>query len=434
MNNCPKCGNPLQAGVTSCPICGTNISVENETKQVTVESVAQTPAPAVEPAPVAETAQAAAPAPAAEPAQAAASTPVESAPAAAPIMPTVPAPTEPKEEPAPAQPVQPTVAPVEAAPVATETPVAQPAEPAPVAQPIEPAPAVQQATPAPAAQPIEPTPVQPAITPTAGAPVVNASVEPEKPKKKKNKLAPLLIVLLLAALGGGAYFYFFSGTTQVQQPPAPVQNNIQVATKEIIANGFDLKVAEGWIVREADEDVLITNENETVIIKLSHSSKNIEAFTETSIKNYLETRGAFSDIEVKTSKINANDTFVVDAMKDDKPFQLYLIDGGTNLMIGVAVVYTGKVESKTVNEATVQEIIGSISYSYGNNDNVNINSTYPDIMGSFSGLLNSSIYVEEQNQDAPETTEETGEGTVPSEENNGTQPEPTPEQPVPTLE
>jgi len=415
MNNCPKCGNPLQAGVTSCPICGTNISVENETKQVTVESVAQTPAPAVEPAPVAETAQAAAPAPAAEPAQAAASTPVESAPATAPIMPTVPAPTEPKEEPAPAQPVQ-------------------PAEPAPVAQPIEPAPAVQQATPAPAAQPIEPTPVQPAITPTAGAPVVNASVEPEKPKKKKNKLAPLLIVLLLAALGGGAYFYFFSGTTQVQQPPAPVQNNIQVATKEIIANGFDLKVAEGWIVREADEDVLITNENETVIIKLSHSSKNIEAFTETSIKNYLETRGAFSDIEVKTSKINANDTFVVDAMKDDKPFQLYLIDGGTNLMIGVAVVYTGKVESKTVNEATVQEIIGSISYSYGNNDNVNINSTYPDIMGSFSGLLNSSIYVEEQNQEVPETTEEPGEEIVPSEENNGTQPETTPEQPVPTLE
>lgn len=28
--NCPKCGNPLQIGITSCPICGTNISKKNE--------------------------------------------------------------------------------------------------------------------------------------------------------------------------------------------------------------------------------------------------------------------------------------------------------------------------------------------------------------------------------------------------------------------
>ena len=26
MNNCPKCGNPLQVGTESCPICGTNTS------------------------------------------------------------------------------------------------------------------------------------------------------------------------------------------------------------------------------------------------------------------------------------------------------------------------------------------------------------------------------------------------------------------------
>ncbi len=29
MNNCPKCGNPLQIGVTSCPICGTDVAVKN---------------------------------------------------------------------------------------------------------------------------------------------------------------------------------------------------------------------------------------------------------------------------------------------------------------------------------------------------------------------------------------------------------------------
>ena len=79
MNNCPKCGNPLQAGVTSCPICGTNISSEGEPKQVSVESVVATATPA----PAAE-----APAPAPAPAQPA---PVAAeAPAPAPAAPEAP--------------------------------------------------------------------------------------------------------------------------------------------------------------------------------------------------------------------------------------------------------------------------------------------------------------------------------------------------------
>lgn len=40
MNNCPKCGNPLQQGTTSCPICGTAIaSNSNVATQMTVASV-----------------------------------------------------------------------------------------------------------------------------------------------------------------------------------------------------------------------------------------------------------------------------------------------------------------------------------------------------------------------------------------------------------
>lgn len=42
MNNCPKCGNPLQPGTSSCPICGTEIEgVSSATTQMTVASVAK---------------------------------------------------------------------------------------------------------------------------------------------------------------------------------------------------------------------------------------------------------------------------------------------------------------------------------------------------------------------------------------------------------
>ena len=51
MNNCPKCGNPLQVGTNSCPICGTNI-------------LAAAPAPAQPAQPASTAAQ-----PAAQPAQ-----------------------------------------------------------------------------------------------------------------------------------------------------------------------------------------------------------------------------------------------------------------------------------------------------------------------------------------------------------------------------
>lgn len=42
MNNCPKCGNPLQVGTTSCPICGTNISATEPSKTPATESVSVT--------------------------------------------------------------------------------------------------------------------------------------------------------------------------------------------------------------------------------------------------------------------------------------------------------------------------------------------------------------------------------------------------------
>ena len=388
MNNCPKCGNPLQAGVTSCPICGTNITIEAESKQVTVDSVAQTAA-------TAEAAPAAAPAPTAEQVQA--TQPIDQQT----IQPTAQSAPAPEAQPAPVTPL------VQAAEQAVQEQAAQPVQQAPVAEAVQPA-VTAEVQPAVAPTPtvettpsVAPTAVVAPIAPAAAAPVVNANVEPEKPKRKKNKLLPVLLLLIFVGAGVYAYLNFFSGTSQVQQPKQTAQKNVTVPTKEVVANGFDFKITEGWIVREDNDDVIINNENETVIIKLTHVNKNIESLTEDSIKSYLTNRGVFEDVEVKSSKINAKDTLVVDGVHSEKPFQLYFMDGGQDLMLGVVVIYAGKAESKTVNEAAVQEIIGSISYSVTGTETININSTYSEIFGSFSGAINSVQYIPE-----PETPEE----------------------------
>ena len=85
-NNCTKCGNPLQAGTTICPICGTN---NINTKPATPEA-APSPAPVAPAAPAVASAVPVTPAPAA-PAPVVTSAPAAPAPVGNPtVAPTAP--------------------------------------------------------------------------------------------------------------------------------------------------------------------------------------------------------------------------------------------------------------------------------------------------------------------------------------------------------
>lgn len=65
MNNCQKCGNPLQPGTTSCPICGTAVS--SNTNLQTQKTVASVSAPVVSPNNTVQTIEVQEPSPAPEP-------------------------------------------------------------------------------------------------------------------------------------------------------------------------------------------------------------------------------------------------------------------------------------------------------------------------------------------------------------------------------
>lgn len=419
MNNCPKCGNPLQEGVTSCPICGTNISLTNE--QTAPAEPAPAPAPVAAPTPVAPVAEPAkeaspvaapAPAPAVEPTSVTPSepTPVEPSPVAQ--TPAAPAPA-PVAEPTPEAPAPaPVVEPTPVAPVADATPAApvQPTvEQAPVAEPT-PAPA-PVATPTPAVtieNVVTPAPAAPVAEPTPAAPAVSQT--PVIPKKKKNKLLPVLLILVVAVAGVAVY---------MTMPKKNVTNKknqnqtSQLKMSDVTSHGYQFKIPEGWMVQESGEDVVIVNDNETVYVKFDHSNDNIESLNAELIENYIISKTSLTDAKVESSKINANDAFIVNGKNNGTPAQIFFIGTGSDLMLGVAVSYQSD-ESKTVYEAAVQEMIATISYSNDTIKAIDAINKYSELFGTYKGVIyykNNPTPVEDNNE--PTTPETEGENETP---------------------
>ena len=306
MNNCPKCGNPLQVGTASCPICGTNI-IENAPVQtaspnkeaVSVASVgAPSPKP-VESAPVIQPTvkeevveqpvttveqQPVQPQVAPQPV-------IEPTPQQQPIVNTEPAKTDTVEQAEPIQEIK-TEAPAPVATQAVSTPqnaeqvTTQPGSPEvkqDVQQPvsvtsevnIDPAslapnvPKIESATPIPSVP-------APTITPTVPANniAVDASkVETKKAKKPMNKNILVIGGILLFALVVGGMFMMNNNKNLNKNPVAPNTDSL-VATK-ISSNGYKFDLLDGWLIHEDSSNVIITNSNETVVIKLEHLDSGI---------------------------------------------------------------------------------------------------------------------------------------------------------------
>lgn len=394
MNNCPKCGNPLQVGTTSCPICGTNISnsVRPEQKNdvakttVTVASVA-TPQvqPTVKPA---QTAQ-----PTVAPVQVA---PTVAQPEAQPVAPAPIATAVPTiEQSQVQQPVAPT--PVQEVKVVQEpTPVVQAQ---PVTQTVTVQPEVKTETPidpnsiAPTIKPIEvgtPVPSIPAsLNPDAPVPTVSvdASVKKEKPKNKLNKttivlLGVLAIVVIVAALmmniGGGTKL-----NSNVNTNP---EKNSSLELTAVSTNGYKFNLEDGWLITEDGTNVIVTNKDETVAIKLDFIKNSLDTISKSTIEGYFNSRQDFTNTEVTETTISAKKAYLVNTQINQAMVQLYYINGGTNLTLGATIVYQSS-ETKTKYEANVTELIGSLSYADESLKAISSMEMYSNIFGIYNGVF-----------------------------------------------
>jgi len=383
MNNCPKCGNPLQEGATSCPICGTNV-LENQSQPV---------------APVAE------PAPAVQPA----AKPVEPAVPAAPVAPAQPAQPAPVEQPA-VQPAAP--APVAPAPASVEQPAA-PAE-------------VTTAAIAPTVERVEsPTPVPgiPASLSTE-SPVINAEqplVENPNLNKKKKKMNPLVIVLAsVVIIGIIAGMTLMPGKKTTKK--ANNTNTDEIATYEMASNGYSIKLAEGWLIKEDGTNVLIKNKEETVIIKLEHSTTNLEKVEKANIETIMKNNENYKDVEVSEINMSGRNSFLVNTSINELPVQVYLINGGNNLMVGATIVYQSG-DTKTKYEAEVTEMIGTLSYTVEYSTRaIEEMSEYSTMFNIFGNVANNITTAPKEEETTPEPEQpaeetQTEENTTPEEAN-----------------
>lgn len=430
MNNCPKCGNPLQIGTTSCPICGTNI-IENAPVQPAApkkEAVSVASVGAPSPKPVQGT-------PVVQPVvkeevvkQNIAEQKVESTQPTAPqvAQPKVAEPTvapqpsqqaEIKVEPAQEAPVQVTPTPqpiVEEVKAEAQAPVVQPITPTP--QNVEPAvtqpqatsevkqevqpqvadaptPSIDAASLAPNVPKIEsatPIPSVPAPSITSTAPANNITVEApkvdnKKAKKPMNKNVLVIGSIVLFALVVGGIFMMTNKSKLNNQPTTP-NNNSLVATK-ISSNGYKFDLLDGWLIHEDSSNVIITNSNETVVIKLEHLDSGINKINKEIIEGYFKTRTEFATPDVQETKVNSKDAYFVNTNMNETPVQVYFISGTTELTLGATIIYQSS-DIKTKFESEVVKLIETLSYSDDSIKAISSMQMYSNIFNIYGGISN----------------------------------------------
>lgn len=474
MNNCPKCGNPLQAGVTSCPICGTNIASESNAtpvqSNVVVNSVSkpvatQTVSPAInEPSqvkninnqiqtenkseiviePVNATEVQTTPAQTVQQKtndNVVQSQSIEVASAVQTPAQTNETPIQQIEKSAPQQAVQGEVKVVQEQQAPVNNVATQNIKQAPVE-------ATQISSIAPTIAPIDAQSPIPSIPSSLNGnntsivpnqTVVNAPTQAkQKPKKKGNKnvLAISFVVLLLVA-GVALYMTMGKGlkTNKVQTP----QPEEPIAMTSVTSNGYKFELPEGWLINEDGTNVILTNSSETVAIKLDHSSSNIQNISKEMIESILK-NSSFENSEVTELSISAKDAYSVNAKFNDLPVQIYFIGGGSNLTLGVTIVYQSE-DSKTKYEADITEMMGTIAYSDESIKAISTMDMYSDIFNIYRGVVNESNKPKEETP-IVDNNENNGENTsdenVENKEENLTPPENTPqtpnENPTPEIE
>ncbi len=359
MNNCPKCGNPLQPGVSTCPICGTMINQ----------------APAAQPAPGAP----------------------------APVAPVPPAPPA-------GVPVQPAV-----------TPMAQPAAPAPGAMPMQggvPTPTAPGTPvpppPAPAA-PVPPPPAPGAPAPGAPAPGTPAALAaqaqatasvPAPPEKKKSNKKLFIIGGIVAAVVVVASIVIIlinnnSSSAAPTQPTSTQPAPVVARTTTVSVGNYDFQRPEGWSNSESSGYVYITKDDESVVIVLNKTSTSLEHATVDSMKAAAAGQ-RLKDPEVQEMTVGDKKAFFLSATYNELPVEYYYIDYNTATVI-VSVVYT-KEEYKDTSSGEVANIVNTIVY----NESTKAADTYNNYI--YNTLVGQSIMFASINDSNP---------TVPSSDDQG---------------
>ena len=268
-------------------------------------------------------------------------------------------------------------------------------------------------------QTIEPTvsqsiPASTDETSTTQAPT-STTTEATGTKKKGSKtpLLILLVVIVVAAIGMFLMNGNLGGTGGGAPAPAP---STEIASSLATSNGFKFNLQEGWMIQEDGSNVIVTNTDATVAIKLESIKSKFSKINQTTIEGYYALNNTLTETKVEETKIGGKDAYIVNTKSGEIPVQMYYINGGSSLTLGAVIVYQSE-DSKEKYIASVTELIGTMSYSDDSLKAISTIEMYSTIFGTYKGVFDYVVVDQttpttpetpstevEQNQEQPQTT------------------------------
>ena len=338
-------------------------------------------------------------------------TPVEAAPVAAtPVEVAQPAPVEA----APAvveQPVVAQAAPVEAAPVIEPTiiqPTAAPAEaPAqnivlePTTEPeLSDSPVPTSIGPVVEEAPDSGTPI-PSIPASLNTPVAETTVKVEEKKKKGLKINKKVLYAVIAAIvvmTGVAIFLNKGGGAVGVAPNIQQPGNVALLTTEM--DGYSFNVQNGWKVGKSDDKVLISNNDDSVVLSLSYRTGQVGTYDAEAMKLNILADTRFSEVTFKNEKIEDRDALIFESKYNNYFVQFYYVNNTTETTVDAAVVYQST-ELKDKLESDVRALIATLKFNVKASRSIDLYNHYND---EFDML--ESVFDDEDEEDEDEEEDE----------------------------
>ncbi|MBR6133571.1 MAG: hypothetical protein IKQ29_02510 [Bacilli bacterium] len=327
-------------------------------------------------------------------------------------------------------------APVEAAPAVVEQPVVAQAETTVQAAPVEaPAPVIEptiiQPTAAPAEAPaqnivLEPTtepelsdspiptsigPVVeeapdsgtpiPSIPASLNTPVVETTVKVEEKKKKGLKINKKVLYAAIAAIvvmTGVAIFLNKGGGAMGVAPNIQQPGNVALLTTEM--DGYSFNVQNGWKVGKSDDKVLISNNDDSVVLSLSYRTGQVGTYDAEAMKLNILADTRFSEVTFKNEKIEDRDALIFESKYNNYFVQFYYVNNTTETTVDAAVVYQST-ELKDKLESDVRALIATLKFNVKASRSIDLYNHYND---EFEML--ESIFDDESEDDEDEEEDE----------------------------
>jgi hypothetical protein len=206
------------------------------------------------------------------------------------------------------------------------------------------------------------TPI-PSIPASLNTPTVEATVKVEEKKKKGLKVNKKVLYAAIAAIVvmTGIAIFLNKGDGAIGVAPNIQQpGNVALLTTEM--DGYSFNVQNGWKVGKSDDKVLISNNDDSVVLSLSYRTGQVGTYDAEAMKLNILADSRFSDVTFKNEKIEERDALIFESKYNNYFVQFYYINNTTETTVDAAVVYqTSELKDKL--ESDVRALIASLKFN-----------------------------------------------------------------------